>query len=104
MKMSVNTARLAEALRRTAEDLKTVRDETRVQAHLAGREAKDKWRTLEDRIGRVTDDIKSFGEATARSIGDLKSDLTKFREKLGRGTSEREKPRRDWSRKAPPIL
>jgi hypothetical protein len=39
MKKTVNTTRLAETLRRTAEDLKTLRDETRVQAHLAGRES-----------------------------------------------------------------
>ncbi len=84
MKTKINGARLAEAVRRTLEDLKTLRDETRLQVNLAGREARDKWRALEDKLARSAEDARAFGESTATALDDLKEELRCFGASLRR--------------------
>ncbi|MBN1207702.1 MAG: hypothetical protein JXB05_22750 [Myxococcaceae bacterium] len=64
--------------------LKTLRDEIRVDLHLAGMEAKDKWKELEPRFRdaeRLVDDVS---EVSRKTMEEMVERVRAFRESLRR--------------------
>jgi len=51
--MPANTDKLKEELRETLASLISLRDEIRVQVHLANQDAKGRWRSLEEELHSV---------------------------------------------------
>lgn len=75
---------------RLADDLKQIRDELRVQIHLAAADVRDEWEQLEkkwdgfrgrvDAIGRVAEDAAGdVGEALEQLGGELKKGYERIR-------------------------
>jgi CBS domain-containing protein len=65
------------------EELRTLRDQVRVDVHLAGRELRDEWQQLEKRLPdltRVADDIKG---AASDALDALLEEARRFRSRLG---------------------
>jgi hypothetical protein len=74
------TKELKAELEKSVGILRTLRDELRVKAHLAGLNAKDQWRELEPRleaaVERATRDVS---EASRQAVNDATEALKKFR-------------------------
>ncbi|MGZ3420324.1 MAG: hypothetical protein ACXVEE_20785 [Polyangiales bacterium] len=71
-------------LNTTLDELRKLRDEIRVQLHLAGMEAKDRWnRELEPQFFSLEKKIeKQVGSAARTAIDDLAKAMRRFRENL----------------------
>ena len=63
------------------EDLKQMRDEIRVKLHLAGQEAKDKWRELEPKL----EELEVKFEKSGQQLGEA---TTKLFEEVGQAIRE----------------
>jgi hypothetical protein len=80
---------LAQVVDRALQDLKRMKDKTRVRMHLAGREARDKWRVLEKKLTRTAGKARTFADSTARALDDLTDEVRKFRTSLPRRQKKR---------------
>ena len=70
-------------LRRRIDELRTLRDEIRVELNLAGMELRDEWRKLEKRLpdpARLAGEIKGV---TAELVDELLAEARRFRQRLG---------------------
>lgn len=74
----------AEDLKQTLSELRAMRDEIRVQLHLAGMDAKDTWnRELEPRLFTIEKRIESeLSGATKTALQELRHAMHSFRETL----------------------
>lgn len=63
--------------RGTWADIKRMADEVKVKLHLAGMEAKEKWKTLEPKINELSDKVEKKGERAADVVGDQVSAVFK---------------------------
>lgn len=81
-------------LKESIERLETLRDELRVQLHLAKAEARDEWNRLEASWLKVEDELKAIreeakgpareiGHATRQILDDLKRGYGRLRDQLG---------------------
>lgn len=75
---------LRRELNATLDELHTLRDEIRVQLHLAGMEAKDKWnRDLEPRLFSMEKDVeRDVASVTRNALHDLAETMKRFRDSL----------------------
>lgn len=75
---------LRRELNTTLDELRTLRDEIRVQLHLAGMEAKDKWnRDLEPRLYSMEKDVqRDVSDATKSALHELSVSMKRFRDSL----------------------
>jgi len=80
--MDFSAAGLSEDLKHGLSSLQTLRDEIRVRVHLAGLEAKDKWRELETHLLSVEDAAKGAAEGSRERINEAVEKLRAFRENL----------------------
>lgn len=72
-----------ENLRGRIEELKTLRDEIRVELNLAGMDLRDEWKELEKRLpdaGHLARDLKA---ATAEKLDEILEEARRFRLRLG---------------------
>ena len=60
------------------DDLKRLRDELRVQAHLGGLEAKDAWAEVEPHFDTLMNEAARAGKATAKAMGGALQELKHF--------------------------
>jgi hypothetical protein len=77
-------ANIGETLRVRLEELKTLRDEIRVDLKLASMELRDEWHALEKRLpdtARLAAEIK---EATVEKLDEVVADLRRFRDRLSK--------------------
>jgi predicted alpha/beta superfamily hydrolase len=75
-----------ERLQQRLEDLKTLKDQIRVDLQLAKLELQDEWKSLEQRLpdrARVASELKS---ATAEMVDNLADELRRFRDRLRKNT------------------
>ncbi len=77
--MSDVSDELKKELRKTADLLKTMRDEIRVKLHLAGQEAKDRWGKIEPEIEKVGQEIQKTSKAT---VDELVTRVKEFKKDL----------------------
>ena len=77
--MSDVSDELKKELRKTADLLKTMRDEIKVKLHLAGQEAKDRWQKIEPEIEKVGQEIAKTSKTTmdelVTRVKEFKKDL-----------------------------
>lgn len=82
---------LLDELKKELEELQTVRDELKVQLHLAKADAKDEWERLQPRLLEAQDKLKQLGAqtrepaedlkvATRELVGEIKSGLQRIRD------------------------
>lgn len=67
-------------LKDTMAQLRTLRDEVRVDLHLAGMEAKDHWKKLEPRLAEAEHVARSETEASKRALDETLEALRRFRD------------------------
>jgi hypothetical protein len=77
--MSDVSDELKKEFRKTADMLKTLRDEVRVKLHLAGQEAKDRWQKIEPQIEKVGDDIAKTSKS---AVDELVTRVKEFKKEL----------------------
>jgi uncharacterized protein YPO0396 len=77
--MSEVSDELKKELRKTADTLKTLRDEIKVKLHLAGQEAKDRWQKIEPEIDKMGHEIHKTSKAT---IDELVTRVKEFKKDL----------------------
>jgi hypothetical protein len=77
--MSEVSDELKKELRKTADTLKTLRDEIKVKLHLAGQEAKDRWQKIEPEIDKMGQEIHKTSKAT---IDELVTRVKEFKKDL----------------------
>lgn len=78
MGSTINRERLQQGL----DNLKTLRDEIRLDLHLAGMDLRDEWHALERRLPNASAAASEMKEATAEWLDDLAADLRKFRDRI----------------------
>ncbi|HEY0712841.1 MAG TPA: hypothetical protein VGF45_09225 [Polyangia bacterium] len=71
-----------ERLQKGLENLKTLRDEIRLDLHLAGMDLRDEWRALERRLPTASAAAAELKDATTEWLEELSADLRKFRDRL----------------------
>lgn len=64
--------------------LKTLRDEIRVDLHLAGMDAKDKWKEMEPKFRDAEKLAEEVSEASRKAMDDMVEHFRNFRESLRR--------------------
>jgi hypothetical protein len=67
------------------DELRTTRDELRVQMHLAGAEARDEWEVLEKKWQHLRTRAGQVGEATGEAAEDIGGALELVGEELRKG-------------------
>jgi hypothetical protein len=77
--MTSKTDELKKDLRRMLDDLATVRDEIRVDLHLAGMDLKDRWNKLEAELLKAEE---GFGRDLSENAKKALADLTERAQKL----------------------
>lgn len=75
----MSNAQGQQGLSEQLEKMKTLRDEIRVDLHLAGMEVKDRWQQLEPKVLEAERRAKEFG---AKVIDELVQDLLSIRDKM----------------------
>ncbi len=81
--MRDTTKELKAELEKSVALLRTLRDEIRVKAHLAGMSAKDQWRDLEPRLeAAVERAAKDVSEASRQAVADATEALKKFKSSI----------------------
>lgn len=81
----MDTALWKDEARKAVDRLQSVRDEIRVQLHLAGMDAKDRWHGLEPRIQDVTDRLLREGsEGAKKAFQEIVDEVKTFRASLVR--------------------
>ncbi|WP_224245147.1 hypothetical protein [Hyalangium gracile] len=64
--------------------LKTLRDEIRVDLHLAGMDAKDKWKELEPRLRDAEKLVEEVSEVSSKAMDEMVERFKTFRESIRR--------------------
>jgi hypothetical protein len=64
--------------------LKTLRDEIRVDLHLAGMDAKDKWKEMEPKLRDAEKLLDNVSETSRKAMEEMVEGFRKFRESLRR--------------------
>jgi hypothetical protein len=78
--MATKTDELKKDMRRMLDDLATLRDEIRVDLHLAGMDLKDRWSALETELHKAEE---GFGHDVSDNARKALDDLTARARKLG---------------------
>lgn len=81
--MSQTTEELKKEIQKTLGLMRSLRDEVRVQVHLAGLEVKDEWQRLEPQLHDVERAASDFSEATRTALSETVSRLSKLKSALG---------------------
>jgi hypothetical protein len=63
-------------------ELKTLRDEIRVNLHLATMDLKDEWHQIERKLPDASTAVEQLKDATAEGVDRLIAELRTFRERL----------------------
>lgn len=73
---------LRHQLGRGLDELRRLRDEVRLDMHLASMDAKDKWRELEPRVMDAENLAKDITEASRKALQEVIDSVRRFRESL----------------------
>jgi len=64
--------------------LKTLRDEIRVDLHLAGMDAKDKWKEMEPKFRDAEKLVEDVSDASRKAMDEMVEHFRTFRESIRR--------------------
>jgi hypothetical protein len=76
---SETTAELKKELGKSLDLLRTLRDEMRVEVHLAGMNAKDEWKKVEVHLLEVEDAARNASAASCTAVHNAMKRLESFR-------------------------
>ncbi len=79
------TAELKAEMKKGLDRLRTLRDELRVQAHLAGMDAKKRWEELEPKLEGVERAAEEATEASRKLVADTVKALQSLRDSIRKG-------------------
>jgi chromosome segregation ATPase len=82
--MNPSTEQIRQQLHDSLQSLRTLRDEIRVDLHLAGMEAKTKWRELEPRLEEAERFAREVSETSRTALDEILAKFRAFRESLKR--------------------
>ncbi len=80
--MSQTTVELKQEIHKTFDLLRTLRDEARVNLHLAGMDAKSEWQRLEPRLTQLEARAGELTDATRAAADEVVKRLRKLRASL----------------------
>lgn len=83
--MKRTAEQLKENLQQMLKLLKTLRDEIRVDVHLAGMDAQDRFRSLDKQLEELERDADRATDATRDALGELLRGFKRFAETLKKG-------------------
>ena len=66
--MNPKTVELKKEIQKSLELMRTLRDEVRVNLHLAGMAAKDEWREIEPELAEIERAASDFSETTRNAL------------------------------------
>lgn len=78
------TQELKEQLQRSMKHLETLRDEIRLEIHLAGMDAKDSWKKLEHRFSDAETVAREVSHASRQALEETLEAFKSFRDSLGK--------------------
>jgi predicted nucleic acid-binding Zn-ribbon protein len=67
---------MSDDLEKVVQNLKTLRDEIKVQLHLAKAELKDEWEELEPRFEEMEEKLGEAAEGTRQTVNVIAEELT----------------------------
>jgi hypothetical protein len=70
------------------EELKTLRDQIRVNLHLAGMDMRDEWREIERKLPDPDTAAQQLKEATGDALDKIAGELRRFSERLRKNRSD----------------
>jgi len=74
---------LEEQIRHTLDELRTLRDQIRVDVHLAGMEAKQRWNDdIEPRVFRAEQLAREVSETTRKALDEALASARSFRDSM----------------------
>ena len=80
--MSRTTTELKHEMQKSLALMRTLRDEVRVQVHLAGMDAKEEWRKLEPQLADVERAANDLSEAACNAVSEAVRRLSKLRSSI----------------------
>lgn len=80
----MNTTQMRDWMHESLGQLKTLRDEIRVDLHLAGMDAKDKWKELEPKFHEAEKLVENISEVSRHAMEEMVSRFRTFRESIRR--------------------
>jgi hypothetical protein len=83
------TQELKQHLQQSLMHLKTLRDEIRVEIHLAGMEAKDSWKKLEHRFADAENFAREASHTSRQALEEIIEAFKSFRVSLGKKVAKR---------------
>lgn len=69
-------------VKETIETLQMMRDEIRVKLHLAGMDAKDKWKTIEPKVDKVEGWLKDASQVSKDALHEVVNEVKSFRDSI----------------------
>jgi len=78
-----------ERLRQSIEEIRTLKDQIRVDLHLAKMDLQDEWKTIEDRLPDPATVASELKTATAEVFDSLAAEVRRFRDRLRNVTGPR---------------
>ena len=83
---------LEQQMRELADELRRLRDEVRVKVHLAGLDARDRWKELEPSTGQIEKLAREVNEASKRKLAELRDRLRELVERVRRDSDHQDQP------------
>jgi hypothetical protein len=83
------TQELKQHLQQSLMHLKTLRDEIRVEIHLAGMEAKDNWKKLEHRFAEAENFAREASHTSRQALEEIIEAFKSFRASLGKKVAKK---------------
>ncbi len=80
----MDTKQMRDWMQQNLGKLETLRDEIRVDLHLAGMDAKDKWKEMEPKLRDAEKLLDNVSDASRKAMEEMVEGFRKFRESLRR--------------------
>jgi hypothetical protein len=84
MEQGTTQLKLKDDIAKSLDLIRTLRDEVRLQLHLAGMEAKERWGSLEPRLEAVEKAAQEATESSRQAVQEAVGLLKEFRASLSR--------------------
>lgn len=80
----METSDVKKATQQAVDELKRIRDEVRLELHLASMDAKDAWAKLEPRVAEAERMAHDASEVSKKAVDELVGRFREFRARLGK--------------------
>jgi hypothetical protein len=80
----MNKQTMIENARERIQPIVTLRDEIRLNLHLAGMDLRDEWQKMEKRFPELLDTAESLQDVAVEVLDELGAELRRFRDRIRR--------------------